>query len=183
MLSAAVGGLAAGVAILIRPNLAPLAAILALWLITRRRFLPVGLFAVFASAGGIAVAAINLKLYGSALRSGYDLTDAFATANIVPNLARYGRWLIETGNADRAGRLGVVGLDTPMAAGGAGRGGMGELPSLCPLGRVVVPAVSVTRLADDGRWQRIAADAVATYRSGRRVCGPGVDRRRPILAA
>jgi len=95
MISAAVGGLAAGLAILIRPNLAPLAAVLALWLITRRQFLGVSVFAVFASAGGIAVAVINVRLYGSALRSGYDLTDAFAIANVVPNLARYGRWLVE----------------------------------------------------------------------------------------
>jgi hypothetical protein len=95
MISAAVGGLAAGLAILIRPNLAPLAAVLALWLITRRQFVGVSVFAVFASAGGIAVAVINVRLYGSALRSGYDLTDAFAMANVVPNLARYGRWLVE----------------------------------------------------------------------------------------
>ena len=104
IISAAVGGLAAGVAILIRPNLAPLAAILALWLIIQGQFVAASVFAVFASAAGIAVAVINVRLYGSAFRSGYDLTDAFAIANIVPNLARYGRWLIET--------------ETPIALGG-----------------------------------------------------------------
>jgi hypothetical protein len=104
MISAAVGGLAAGAAILIRPNLASMAAILALWLVVRRQLVAASVFAVLASAGGIAVGVINVRLYGSAFRSGYDLTDAFATANIVPNLARYGRWLIET--------------ETPIALGG-----------------------------------------------------------------
>src|SRR4029078_2703598 len=75
-----------------------------LWLITRHRFMAASAFALLASAGGIAVAVINLRLYGSAFRSGYDLTDAFAIANIVPTLARYGRWLIET--------------ETPIALGG-----------------------------------------------------------------
>jgi hypothetical protein len=103
-IGAAVGGLVAGVAILIRPNLVFLAAMLALWLMIRRRFVAGGWFVVLASAGAIAVAVINLQLYGSAFRSGYDLTDAFAVANIVPNLARYGRWLIET--------------ETPIALGG-----------------------------------------------------------------
>jgi hypothetical protein len=81
-----------------------MAAILALWLIVRRQLVAASVFAVLASAGGIAVGVINVRLYGSAFRSGYDLTDAFAMANIVPNLARYGRWLIET--------------ETPIALGG-----------------------------------------------------------------
>jgi hypothetical protein len=103
-IGAGLGGLVAGVAILIRPNLALLAAILALWLTIRRRFVAGAAFALFASAGAIAVAVINARLYGSAFRSGYDLTDAFAITNVLPNLGRYGRWLIET--------------ETPIALGG-----------------------------------------------------------------
>jgi hypothetical protein len=88
-------GCAAALAILIRPNLAPIAAILAVWLVARRRFRPAAVFAATAAAGAVAIAAINARLYGSPFRSGYDLTDAFALANVAPNIMRYGAWLIE----------------------------------------------------------------------------------------
>ena len=93
--AAAGAGLASAVAILTRPNLAPIAAILAVWLFIKRRPTVAVVYAVLAAAGAAAVAIINTRLYGSPFRSGYDLTDAFAIANVLPNLARYGRWLAE----------------------------------------------------------------------------------------
>jgi hypothetical protein len=92
--SSAAGGVAAAFAILVRPNLAPLAAVVVVWQIVRRAWRPAFAFGVAAAAGAVAIAVLNARLYGSPLRSGYDLADAFALANIVPNLQRYGWWLV-----------------------------------------------------------------------------------------
>jgi hypothetical protein len=100
---AAIGsGIAAAVAILIRPNLVPLAAIVAVWMLwcdglhlRAARFLRVLAFAIPSVAGAIGVALIDARLYGSPLTSGYgDLSDAYGLSFIVPNLARYGAWLV-----------------------------------------------------------------------------------------
>jgi hypothetical protein len=83
-------GVAAATAILIRPNLAPLAAIVLVWIGWRgaARFLLPTL------AGAIGIAVVNSKLYGSPFASGYDLTDGFMLSYVVPNLRRYGWWLV-----------------------------------------------------------------------------------------
>jgi hypothetical protein len=103
------GGLAASIAIMIRPNLAPLAAILALWkfwseqraegrgqktsVIERSRaVLPLIAGTI---PGCLFVAWINHVLYGSPLASGYgSLSVLFSVSHVVPNLERYGRWLL-----------------------------------------------------------------------------------------
>jgi hypothetical protein len=104
LVSAVGAGLSASVAILIRPNLVPLAAVIAAWLALRSYSVRathkpshvVG-FVAGALPGCLAVAWINNALYGSPLASGYgDLSSLFSFANIPPNLARYTRWLIET---------------------------------------------------------------------------------------
>jgi hypothetical protein len=93
-------GLAAAVAILIRPNLAPIAGIIFLWLLWRslRRTASASTrslwFLVPAAAGAAAVAVINARLYGSPLTSGYDLTDGFLLSYVWPNIQRYGGWLV-----------------------------------------------------------------------------------------
>ncbi|HEV8348330.1 MAG TPA: hypothetical protein VGQ16_17260, partial [Vicinamibacterales bacterium] len=100
--AAAASGLAAAIAILIRPNLVPLAAIIGLWMVWRdshdlRSLRPLRscVFAVTASSGAIAVAVINARLYGSPLASGYgDLSDAYSWSYLAPNLKRYGEWLV-----------------------------------------------------------------------------------------
>jgi hypothetical protein len=98
---AAVGaGLAASMAILIRPNLAPVAAVLALWLLARRwkasrDLTSVALFVAAVVPGCLGVALVNRALYGSPFASGYgNLGGIFSAANIATNLARYGRWLV-----------------------------------------------------------------------------------------
>ena len=103
-LAAAASGLSAAMAILIRPNLVPLAAIIGLWIAWRDsrdlrswRSLRFSVFAVTASTGAIAVAAINARLYGSPLASGYgDLSDAYSWSYLAPNLKQYGAWLVST---------------------------------------------------------------------------------------
>lgn len=98
-LRTAVGaGLTASMAVLIRPNLAPLAAVIALWLVWRHRSAARVLgFVAGVVPGCLAVAWFNNALYGSSFSSGYgDLNTLFSVAYIPTNLARYGRWLIET---------------------------------------------------------------------------------------
>jgi hypothetical protein len=99
--SCALSGVAAGIAILIRPNLAPLAVlVLAAGALPRS---PVSRWRRIAGAGlAIVPFAVSLGLiqgvrYGSPLASGYGSVDSlFAMANVAPNLARYPRWLAET---------------------------------------------------------------------------------------
>jgi hypothetical protein len=100
-LAAGTAGVAAAIAILIRPNIAPLAAVIALWLAwrdvgTRRTAVArrAPWFVVPAAAGAIAVGVINARLYGSPLTSGYDMTDAYLLSYVLPNLRRYLGWLL-----------------------------------------------------------------------------------------
>ena len=111
--SAAAAGAAAAIALLIRPNLIPLAAIVAVWLAARGAMQMLA-FGAVASIGAIAVGAIDARLYGSPLRSGYDLTDAFALTYVWPNIQRYGAWLL---SAETPLPLaGLVALAAPSAA-------------------------------------------------------------------
>ena len=102
--TAAAAGLCAAFGILIRPNLVPLALPIGLWVCARSRTSGARAMAVDAAAFGAgvlpgiaAVALINAHLYGSAGSSGYgDLAAGFAWRHVLPNLARYARWIAET---------------------------------------------------------------------------------------
>ena len=96
--SAALAGLTAGLAILIRPNLAPLAALV--WLATaiepgtRSRRVAVAVLATLPAV--VTLAVVQSLRFGSPWSSGYGrLRDLFAWSNIAPNLGRYPRWLFE----------------------------------------------------------------------------------------
>jgi len=94
-------GLAASAAILIRPNLAPLAALLVVWRWwVSGQSKPTRDVLVLAAAvipGCLIVAFVNARLYGSPLASGYgSLSSLFSAANVPTNLERYGRWLVES---------------------------------------------------------------------------------------
>ena len=114
-------GAAAAMAVLIRPNLVPLACPLFLWLVFRgagstgsfRRGLIHG--SVFGSAvllGIVAVALINRALFGSPFTSGYGrFQDQFAWIHVVPNLRHYFTWLLETQTP--AALLGFAALAAP----------------------------------------------------------------------
>jgi hypothetical protein len=88
-------GLAAGATLLIRPNLLLLALVpVAAW---RARPRLVLVFAAGVAPGVMTIAAINAFLYGSPLESGYGgLGDIYGWSSVLPNLERYGRWLIQT---------------------------------------------------------------------------------------
>ena len=101
--SAAGAGLLAGLAVLIRPNLAPLALVLGSLYVIRMRtsgvraLVHLAIFGMAAAPAAVAIAAINDHLYGSPLTSGYGpLADLFDTARMLPNLRNYFLWLIES---------------------------------------------------------------------------------------
>jgi hypothetical protein len=106
--SALMAGLMASAAILIRPNLAPLAAILALW--RWRSVLPLILGAL---PGCLFVAWLNNTLYGSPLASGYgSLSVLFSLSYVATNVERYGRWLVQSQTPLAV--AGIVALLWPM---------------------------------------------------------------------
>jgi hypothetical protein len=89
-------GLAAAAAIVTRPNLVPLAAVLGLYAghTSWRRLMA---FAAAAAPGVIVVASLNAMRYGSWASTGYGSTEAlFSIGNIVPNLIQYPVWLLTT---------------------------------------------------------------------------------------
>jgi hypothetical protein len=85
-------GLVAGAAIMIRPNLAPLAIVPVLLALPSRA-------AALATLAGLvpgiaAVAGLQAAVYGAPWRSGYgDLANLFALSHVAPNLARYPAWI------------------------------------------------------------------------------------------
>lgn len=96
-------GVAAGVAITIRPNLGPLVVVLLAWglwrdLRARRPAVQrLVLCAAPAAVGVVAVALVNQSVNGSPVESGYgDLGQLFSRAHLPVNLRRYGAWMIET---------------------------------------------------------------------------------------
>jgi hypothetical protein len=111
---ALVAGLAASAAVLIRPNLTPLAAAVALLAHLCRRPRSAGRVAAFAAGlapGVVTIAAVNHALYGSPFVSGYgDVGGYFSAAHVPLNLARYPRWLVET-----QGPLVFLALLAPLA--------------------------------------------------------------------
>lgn len=98
--SSVAAGLVAGLAILIRPNLAPLAAFVVLSAATaapRGGLLRAGACGLALVPGITTLGAINWVRFGSPLTSGYGSVDyLFAIANIGPNLDRYPAWLTAT---------------------------------------------------------------------------------------
>ena len=106
-------GISTALAILTRPNLAPLAALIAaplLWrawqLRNRAALVNLSAFGLTAAAGAAAVGALFNYWYGSPLSSGYGSFEyLFSVANIAPNLQRYPRWLVSTATALSAAAL------------------------------------------------------------------------------
>jgi hypothetical protein len=99
-----VSGVAAAIAILIRPNLVPLAAVLGASIVwprtdqsVRDRVRSFVVFSVPVVIACLAIAWINQALFGSPLASGYGATgQLFSLANVLTNVQRYGGWLAET---------------------------------------------------------------------------------------
>jgi hypothetical protein len=107
--SAAGAGAAAAMAVLTRPNLAPVGAVIGLWFLVyaarARRFASPEFrrllaFSAAAISGPLLVAVIQQHLYKSPFMSGYGaIGDIYAWQNVGINLERYPRWLLETKTA------------------------------------------------------------------------------------
>ena len=112
---AALGGVLAGIAILVRPNLAPLAAAGALaaflWpprltsladgkgvrVNPRVQAVRVAVFLVALLPAVLFVAIVNDRLYGSPTMSGYGPTSSLYAFRLFPgNVERYSRWLLQS---------------------------------------------------------------------------------------
>lgn len=96
-------GVCVGIALLIRPNLAPLAVVVAGLLASndwpRRGAMLMSLvrFGLGATPALVTVLVLQHLAYGGALSSGYgNLGELFALRQIWPNLTRYSTWLVET---------------------------------------------------------------------------------------
>lgn len=100
-------GLAASMAILTRPNLVPLAAVIAgyyFWRLWRadasERRGALARLVVFCAAvvpGCLTVAALHTYWYGSPLKSGYaPLSELYQLRHVPFNLNRYPRWMVQT---------------------------------------------------------------------------------------
>jgi hypothetical protein len=90
--TAVVSGLLAGAAIMMRPNLAPLAAIAAVLALPSRRAVAGATCGVL--PGAAAVAVLQAAIYGSPLRSGYgSLGQLFSASHVAANLVNYPSWL------------------------------------------------------------------------------------------
>ena len=88
-------GVASAIAIAIRPNLAPLIAVLFAWLAATNRV------AIVRAAVGVVpalvgIALLNAYLYGSPFRSGYgSLAEIYALGNVSSNVRLYSAWLMD----------------------------------------------------------------------------------------
>ena len=101
-LSSAGSGAAGALAILVRPNLAPLAVVPLAVIIWQTNHTPRALvrgltFCATLIPGFVIAAAINSQFYGSPWVSGYGtLRSIYALANVWPNVERYPRWFMES---------------------------------------------------------------------------------------
>ena len=115
-------GLAASAAIVIRPNLAPIAAVLVAWKMWERLNARAAggatgstamILAAGALPGALFIAWLNDALYGSPLASGYgSLPALFSISHIRVNVVRYGSWLVESQTPLSV--IGIAALLVPM---------------------------------------------------------------------
>jgi hypothetical protein len=91
-------GALTGLALLVRPNLAPVAAIVAVWVLVVSRSLAATIrFSAAAAPGAMVMAALNWILYGSPFRVGYgSASDLFSASHVTTNVMQYGRAALET---------------------------------------------------------------------------------------
>jgi len=114
------GGLSMAVAVLIRPNLAPLVAMIGFWLVVldrqtatkRARLVRCVLFGLGVAPAAAFLALVNVWLNGSPTSSGYGTLEGFfSSSHILPNVRNYSSWLIESQTPLAV--LGLVSLAIP----------------------------------------------------------------------
>jgi hypothetical protein len=142
-----IAGLLAGMAVATRPNLAPLAALVAAaalgWPRTPaskpydvRRL---GAYLAGLAPGVLALAVLQQRLHGSPLRSGYgDISEFFAIANVWPNVGDYAARLL-TGEA--AALSLVAAAVTLLAVRRSGAGSAAPLLKLAAVSAAILLAI------------------------------------------
>jgi hypothetical protein len=173
-------GIAAAVAILIRPNLAPLAAIPALallWGTTRPTSLPLqrratgpaGRFAFPVAVACLAVGLLQWRYFGSPVRSGYGTAaDIFTVGNVAANGRLYLTWLLET--------QGALLLVAPLALALRRR----ELTWMLPFAALVVVAYLVYAVFESWTYLRFMLPAMAIAMIGASVVVAATLRQLPL---
>jgi hypothetical protein len=138
-------GVACALAVLIRPNLAPLAIVPLL--IARRKIA----FAIPVAIAAALLAYLQWQWYGSPLRSGYGATDElFSLTNIIPNIGRYSRWWLATAPATLLGMFGVIRLRSNRTA-----------QALAVFALLVIAAYLIYAVFDDWSYLRFLLPAIA----------------------
>ena len=138
-------GLACAFAVLIRPNLAPI-AIVPLFIAPKKTA-----FAIPVGIAGVLLALLQMFWYGSPLRSGYGATeDLFAVSNILPNIGRYSRWWLATAPAMLLGVFGLVRLRGDRFA-----------KALAAFALMVIGAYLIYAVFDDWLYLRFLLPALA----------------------
>jgi len=102
-IEAIAGGVVTGVALIVRPNLLPLVAVVAFVVFTRRNATVPNVlrtwtgFAIGVAPFAIAIGVLQNAMYGGPFKSGYgDLDFLFRLDHVRPNLQRYPLWLLQT---------------------------------------------------------------------------------------
>jgi len=98
--SCTLSGIATAVAVLIRPNLAPLAAVPLLWIICSTpaagRWARLARVSIPVAAAAVLIALVQWRWYGSPLTSGYGSAgELFSFANVLQNARSYAAWMWE----------------------------------------------------------------------------------------
>ncbi len=138
-------GIACATAVLIRPNLAPLAVVPLL--LAQRRVL----FAAPVAIAGAGMALLQWTWYGSPFRSGYgSAEELFALSNIGANASRYFAWLIASSPVLLLAALGVVRRHSDRL-----------VRALAAIVALVVAAYLVYAVFDDWSYLRFLLPALA----------------------
>jgi 4-amino-4-deoxy-L-arabinose transferase-like glycosyltransferase len=108
-------------AVLVRPVLAPLVGVMALWYVIRlvdrddrtRALRDLGMFAACGLPAAILLGLTNSYLYGSATMTGYGTSDTrFSVEHVAANARNYVQWLAETQTP--AALLGILAVFLPI---------------------------------------------------------------------
>lgn len=159
-------GVACALAVLIRPNLAPLAIVPLM--IAQRRVA----FALPVGVAGLCLAGMQWMWYGSPLRSGYgSAEELFALSNIGANAPRYFNWLITTSPILLVAIAGFLRVRRERLA-----------QALLVFAALVVASYLVYAVFDDWSYLRFLLPALAAFAVVAAVELAAWIERRPIAA-
>lgn len=128
-------GLAAAMAVLIRPNIVPLALVPALLVVAHQRGGRLTRVATFVAAvfpACLVIAALNAFYRGSPLQSGYgSLGELYSLSRVGSNLERYASWFFASQTP-----VPLLGLLAPAVLNGSGRGRILLVTTMFPIALV-----------------------------------------------